>query len=236
MESDLTQSALLYKLWAWSDKNKKQLLWGFVAVVLVGLGIAFWFAHQTSVQNDANDALSQLPTRGVTSAAPPATADAFLKVAADYSGTDAAQRALLLAAASLFDDAKYDEALARFQQFLKDDSDSPFAGQAALGVASCYDAQNKTNDAASAYQGVIDRYPSQNVVPQAKLALARLLEGQGKFSEARTDLEEIIRTFPGAVGSEAAAHLQELNSAHPELQATNRPASPAMPSLNLKKP
>jgi hypothetical protein len=57
MESDVTQSALFYKLWAWGEKNKKQLLCGIVAVVVVGLGIAFWLVHQNEKQNDANDAL-----------------------------------------------------------------------------------------------------------------------------------------------------------------------------------
>jgi TolA-binding protein len=238
MESDATQSDLVYKLWVWGDKNKKQLLWGLVALVVVGIGIAFWLAHQSETQNDANDALSKLTSRGFSAATPAPTPEALLKVASDYSGTEAGQRALLLSAGDLFAAGKYDEAQAQFQKFLQQYSGSPFTAQAALGVAACYDAQGKTSDAISGYQGVADRYQGQNVAPQAKLALARLLEGQGKFKEARASLEEITRTYPGTINSEAAVRLQELNAAHPEVieAATNRPAAPAAPTINLKNP
>jgi len=237
MESDVTQSALFYKLWAWGDKNKKQLLWGLVALVAAGIVIAFWLAHQSEKQNDANDALSKLTSRGFSPATPVATPEALLKVASDYSDTDAGQRALLLAAADLFAAGKYDEAQAQFQKFQQQYGSSPLVPQAALGVAACYDAQGKTNDAVSGYQVVADRYQTQNVAPQAKLALARLLEAQGNFKEARLNLEEITRTYPGTVNSEAAMRLQQLNAAHPEvLETTNRPASTAAPAINLKKP
>ncbi|HEY3914851.1 MAG TPA: tetratricopeptide repeat protein, partial [Verrucomicrobiae bacterium] len=235
MESDVTQSALFYKLWAWGDKNKKQLLWGLVAFLVLGIGIAFWLAHQTEKQTDANDALSKFTTRDFSSTAAEPTPEDFLKVASDYPDTDAGQRALLLGAADLFAASKYDDAQGQFQRFLKDYGDSPFTAQAAMGVATCFDALGKTNDAISAYQGIVDRYQNQNVVPQAKLALARLLEAQGKFAEARSNLEDIMRTYPGTVSSEAASHLQELNAAHPELEATNQPAAATKPTLNLKK-
>src|SRR5258708_10177417 len=102
MESDATESALLYKLWAFGEKNKKQLLWGLIAVVVVGLGVAFWLAHQSELQNDAGDALSKLTNQGLSSRAAEPTPEALLKVAADYPNTTAGQRALLLVAADLF--------------------------------------------------------------------------------------------------------------------------------------
>jgi TolA-binding protein len=235
MESDITESALFYKLWAWSDKNKKQLLWGVVAVVVVVLGIAFWLAHQSEKQSDANDALSKLTAQAVMPTAIPPTPESLLKVAADYPDTDAGQRALLLGASDLFDAGKFDEAQARFQQFIKDYSESPLMSQAAFGVAACYDAQGKTSDAVSAYQSVVDRYPNQNVTPQAKLALGRLLEAQGKYTEARSNLQDVLRSSQGTIASEAASRLQELNTLHPEsLESTNRPASTAVPVLNPK--
>jgi predicted negative regulator of RcsB-dependent stress response len=225
MESDITQSALFYKLWAWGEKNRKQLLWGCVAVVAVGLAIAFWMVHQNQTQTDANDALSKLTAHNLSPGVTPPTSEAFLKVAADYSGTDAGQRALLLGASELFTGGKFDEARAQFQSFLRDHGDSPFAAQAALGVAASFDAQGKTNDAVPAYQSVVERYPNENVVPQARLALARLLEGQGKYSEARTALLEVVRSYSQSIAAEAGFRLQQLNAAHPELvtNAATRP-------------
>jgi predicted negative regulator of RcsB-dependent stress response len=220
MDTDVTQSALFYKLWAWGDKNRKQLLYGLIALVVVGIVVAFWLAHKSETQNDANYALSKLTTHVNAPNAPDPTPDALLKITSDYPNTDAAQRALLLGAAELFASGKYDIAQAQFQKFLKDYNSSHFAAQAALGVAACYDAQGKTNDAVSGYEAVINRYPSQNVVPQAKLGMARLLEAQGKFKEARAELEDLTHSYPGTISSEAVTRLQELNAAHPEVKPT----------------
>jgi predicted negative regulator of RcsB-dependent stress response len=242
MEPDITESAVFYKLWAWGDKNRKQLLYGLIVLVVVGIVVAFWLAHKNEAQNDANYALSKLVTR-VSANTPEPTPDTLLKITSDYPDTDAAQRALLLGAADLFAAGKYDVAEAQFQKFLKDYNSSPFAAQAALGVASCYDAEGKTNDAVSGYDGVINRYSGQNVVPQARLGMARLLEAQGKFKEARSELEELTHSYPGTISSEAVTRLQELDAAHPEMkpaaplpQAMTPMANPAAPMVTPAAP
>jgi predicted negative regulator of RcsB-dependent stress response len=232
MESDLTESALLYKLWAWADKNRKQLVYGVIALAVAGAILAFYMVHANEKQNDANNALSKLTSHGVTANSAPPTPAALLQVAKDFPGTDAAERATLLGAADLFASGKYDEALAHFQQFIKDHGDSPLAAQAALGLASSQDALGKVNEAITSYQGIVDKYPNQNVAPQARLALARLLESQGKFKEARAQLEELARSYPGTITSQAVAQLQQLNAAHPELTATNRVTVPPATSLS----
>ena len=222
MESDVTQPALIDKLWVWGDAHKRQLIFGFVAVLVVGLAIAIWFAHQNQEQTNANYALSKLVSRSISPTAPAPGADALLKVGADYSATDAGQRAVLLAAADLFTDGKYDEARAQFQRFLQEHSDSPFLGEAALGVAATFDAQGRTQDAINAYRNVADHYSQNwNVAPQAKLALARLLESQGKLPDARQELMDAVRTYPGESGAEANMRLRQLLTAHPELIPTN---------------
>src|SRR5690242_7423168 len=97
MESDLTQSALFYKLVAWGDKNKKLLVGILIALVVVGIALAFYFSHQSGEQSDANDALSKLTIRETQTTPAPAP-DALLGISANYAGTDAGQRAMLLAA------------------------------------------------------------------------------------------------------------------------------------------
>jgi predicted negative regulator of RcsB-dependent stress response len=226
MESDLTESALFYKLWAWGDKNRKLLLYGLIGLVVLGIIVAFWLAHAHEKQNDANAALAALTSRNPATPGGAADADAFLKVNADYPDSNAGQRALLLAAGDLFATGKYDVAMAQFNKFLKDYNNSPLAGQAALGIASCYDAMGKTNDAISGYQGVLGRYPNQNVEAQARLRLGTLLEAQGNYRDARDAFENLARKFQGTmIASEGIAHLQELNAAHPEAQP---PAPSAM--------
>jgi predicted negative regulator of RcsB-dependent stress response len=233
MESDVTQPAVFDKLWVWGDTHKKQLLLGVIIVLLVGLVAAFWFTHLSQEQTDANNALSKLVARANSPSVPPPGADALLKVGNDYPGTDAGQRALLLGAADLYADGKYDEARAQFQKFLQEHSDSPFAGEAALGVAATMDAQGKAQDAINAYRNVADHYlQNWNVGPQAKLALARLLIAQGKLQDAREALMDLAnpRSYPSEIVAEANMRLREIFTAHPELIPAN-PAAPVSPIL-----
>jgi predicted negative regulator of RcsB-dependent stress response len=245
MDADVTQSKAFLTLWAWADKNKKQLMWGLIGLAVVALGVAFWLAHQSESQNDANDALSKLVSPANMPGGTQPAADSLLKIAADYSGTEAGQRALLMAAGNLFATGKYDDAQGQFQKFIKDYNDSKLISQAAIGVAACYDAQGKTNDAIAGYQSVVDRYPNDDLIPQAKLALGRLLEAQGKFKEAKINLEDVYHNYPGTTEySEAVMRLQQLLKAHPELQSTNTPTAPppgviatpaAVPPANSEK-
>lgn len=202
-----------------------QLLGGLVAIVVIGLAIAFWFVHQGQQQANANNALSKLVVRNLPG--PAATPEALLAVAGSYPSTDAGQRAALLAASDLYTQGKYDEARAQFQRFLQDHADSPFAGEAALGVAASLDAAGKTDEAINAYRSVENRYLNLGVVPQAKLALARLLEGQGKLQDAKAELLDVLRTYPGQMNAEAGRQLQDLVVAHPELMPPPAPAPQA---------
>lgn len=230
MESDVTQSALFYKAWAWGEAHKKQLLWGTVAVVVVALVVTFFVLQQNAKQDAANDALSKLTARGYSANNPEATPEAFLKVANEHAGTDAGARALLLGATALFDSGKYPEAEAQFQKFVQSYGDSDFVGQAMLGQAASLDAEGKTNDAIAAYQRVIQRRPSDNVIPQAKFALGRLLEAQGKWEEARNQFEDVYRAAQyTSIGSEAGIRSAEIESKHPTAVATNKPAAVVLP-------
>src|SRR6185312_9833849 len=120
MESDLTESALFYKLWAWGDKNRKQLLYGLIALVVVGAIVAFYLAHAHEKQKDANGALAAITGQTAFTPGGQPNPDGFLKVNSDYPDTDAGQRALLLAAGDLFTQGKYDVAMAQFSKFIKD--------------------------------------------------------------------------------------------------------------------
>ena len=223
MDSDVRQSAFLYNLLGWGEAHKKQLLIGLIVLVVVGLGITFYFVHQSQVQDDANSALSKLLVR-TSATTPEPTPEAFMKVANDYPNTDAGNRAFLLAASELYTQGKYDEARAQFQRFLQEHPDSTFAGQAALGIASCLDAQGKTDDAMNAYRNAADRYQTANVAPQAKLALARLYQTQGKLADTRNQLEEIVKNYPPPIASDARNQLEQLLMAHPELMPANQQA------------
>jgi TolA-binding protein len=228
MESDVTQSAVFFRLWAWGDAHRKEVLWGFVALVAVALGIVLWFLHQNNAQIEANSALSKIimPAIPTTTTPPP---ESFITVAADYPDTDAGQRAMLLGASAFYTAGRFEEAQAQYQRFLQQHGDSPFAAQAALGAAVCYEALGRTNDALTAYHNVAGHYQTLSVAPQARFAVVRLLEVQGKYQDALNELKEIISLFPNFVGAQANQEAEALLAAHPELAAAIAPPPSAMP-------
>jgi TolA-binding protein len=154
-------------------------------------------------------------------------ADLFLKIAGDYQGTSAGQRAWLQGAAMLFAAGRYADAQTQFQKFLDAHPDSFFAAQAALGVATSLDAQGKTDLAAGAYQRVINISSDVTAASSAKFALAQIDERQGKLTDALNLYEDIVRYNPNSsLGSEAGLRTMELKM---KLQSASPSTAPAAP-------
>jgi TolA-binding protein len=235
MESEVTHLPLWQQAWAWLEANKKQTLWGTGGLVLVGFIVALVLYRQDEADIAASEALSNVALPQMTGASRGDSPDAYLKVAAAYSGSRAGARALLLAAGGLFMEGKYDEARNQFERFNREYSDSSFKGEALLGIAACLDAQSKTNEAVTAYKNLIDRRPADYVLPQARFALARLYAAQDKPELARTLFEEVERNNPySSLGSEAGIRLEDLKVKYPNL------ATPVVPmptnAMPLKVP
>ncbi len=236
MEHDVTQSAYFYRLWAWFETNRRQVLWGTIIVIIAGLAVAYFLWTQGEKEATAGEALSNALTAQALSGTPRKDAAAALrKVATDHAGTSAGGRALLYAAANLFSEGQYAEAQADFQRFIRQYADSPFMGQALLGVAVCWDAQGKTNEAEAAYRDLIDHHPSEVTVPQAKFDLAQIYQSQNRIDQALSLYEEVTRAYPyGSVGSEAGIRAEELKLKQPKPAPAPSPA-PVMitPSVSI---
>jgi tetratricopeptide (TPR) repeat protein len=106
-------------------------------------------------------------------------------------------------------------------------------GEALLGIAACYDAQGKTNEAITSYKNLVEHHPGESSVPQAKFALGRLYESQNKPEQARTMFEDVVRGDPyGSIGSEAGIRLEELKQKYPSLV----PPPPPVPTPTFTAP
>jgi TolA-binding protein len=237
MDSDITQSDSFWKLWAWFEKNRKQVMYGVAATF--GVALVVWFfiwRHQENLIA-ASEALAKASTAQMTNPnASQNSAEAFLKVAADYPGSPAAERAVLLAAGSLFTQGKYPEAQAQFGQFIHRFGGSRLLAQAKLGVAASLDAQNKPTEAIAAYKDLVDRHTSDIVAPQAKFALGRLYEAQNQPEQAKKLFEEIARGDSyGSIGSEAGMRLEELKLKYPSLTPPPVAVTNAPIALPVKK-
>jgi TolA-binding protein len=235
MESqETTAEDFVFKLMPWFEANMKRLAYGGAAVGI----IIFVYFYYSYVQNQKSVAAGEALTQAMFSSGGAATAEACLKVAADYPGTAAGRRALLQGATALFETGKYPEAQAQFEKYLNTYPDTFFIPQATLGVAACLDAQNKTDAAMSMYQKAANQVAAPSVVASAKFALGRIYESKGKLADAQKLFIEVTRAFPNSsVAAEAGQRAMELKAKLPAAPASPAPASPAAPAMpfNLSK-
>ena len=206
MQAQDTTTLYLLKLWPWIEAKKTQII-ACAAVIVIAIFFISFYSYQSGQKEiAAGRALTQLAVSpgGLT-------AEACLKIAGEYPGTAAGQRALLQGAALLFEAGKYPEAQAQFQKFLDAHPGSALAGEAALGVATSLDVQGKP--AATEFQTVVNNYSEPAIVSAAKFALGRIAEGQGKLNEALSLFEEAARANPGStLGYEAGMHVLDLRT------------------------
>ena len=219
MNNEETQTDRMLQFLTWVEVNKQRLLYGAVGALVLGLAVYVFNYTRQQRELDANAALfalDKLPEG--REKAPPTPAADYLKVADQYSGTRAAERALLLGAGSLFSEKNYDEARAKFEQFLRDHTASPSASTAAYGIAACLDAKNDVDKAMEAYQRVIGGYATAPEATQAKLALAILHETKGQPDAALKIYDDILRPRqPSVWNSEATMRRELLLAKHPAL-------------------
>jgi predicted negative regulator of RcsB-dependent stress response len=226
--TDTTESVKMYEFLAWLETNKKKLMIG--AGVLAAIAIVFSFVRYQANQRElaANEALFKLGlplSRGEIGARPNATA--YLKVATDYANTRAGERAVLMAAGTLFGDNNYAAALDQFRKFQSAYPDSPLASVALLGVAACLDSQDKTDEAVKTYQEVLSRYVSEPVANQARLALARICESKKQPEQALKLYDDLARSDAlGMWRNEVALRRDSLFRLYPQLAPTNQNVLP----------
>lgn len=237
MEQNVARLSLFEQLWAWFETNKKQAAWGAIALAIVAFFVAFYVWRRGETEVQAGEAFSKTAATLVTEGRGQAgSADAYLKVAAEYPKTSAAGRAILQAGAALFREQKYAESQAQFQRFTREYPDNPFLPQALLGIASCLEAEGKTAEAIQAYEGLVKRFPNSNVAPQAEFALANIYESQGRPEQAWALFEKLARQMGlnSSIGSEAGIRAEELKDKLPATVTTPPPAaSPASPESLL---
>lgn len=226
MQSDVTQSEGYYKLLTWFELNKTKVIYGTAAAIVVGVIVWFVLYQKSQTQVRSGEALSQVFVSQITGADDRSQAAAsYLKVASEFPETEAAAKAILLAASTLFTEGKFAEAQREFERLAREHRDSPFLGQAQLGIAASLDAQGKDNEAITAYKTVADRRSNEAVGTQAKFALARLYVKQGKHELAYPLYEDLARAEPfSSIGSEAGMLAEELKQKHPELAPKPEPA------------
>jgi tetratricopeptide (TPR) repeat protein len=226
MQAQDAATAYFFKLWEWVETNVRTIVIGAGIVAVAAILLSYYFWRQNEMEITAGEALTQALVSPPPNSDAGQLADSYLKIAADYPDTQAGGRALMLGAATLFSSGKYSEAQAEFRKYLSEYPSGPFSASAALGVASCFDAQGKADLAADAYQRVISGLSDPNAVDAAKFSLAKINEQRDKLTDAENLYEQVARDNPNSpLGSEAMLYAIQLRSKLPA-SPTSSPSAP----------
>jgi len=218
MQSQDTSTALLVKFWPWIEANKKRVIVGMSIIIAASFLFSFFSWQREQNEIAAGAALTQLTISPPVNATASQLADAYLKIAGDYSGTLGGNRAWLQGATTLFAGGRFADAKAQFQKFLDAHPDGDFSASAALGVAASLEALGQLDSATAAYQRVANGFSdtvAANIASAnaAKFALARIDEQQGKFTDAFNFYESIARSGPDSpIAQEAGMRALELRT------------------------
>jgi predicted negative regulator of RcsB-dependent stress response len=205
MESEQTQSDWQVAVAAWWEVNKKAVAKLAIGAVLIGLAWYSWSYYKGAKETEASGALLALNRPPDGGGRPPVpSASEFLKVADQYSGTQAAERAELLAAGSLYAEKKYPEAKHKFEMFLSAHPEGILSEIAEFGIASCLNAANDIDKARDAYQQFISRHGSSTMVNQARLELGLLLEAKNQPEQALKLYDQVLRDKDETIWARAA--------------------------------
>lgn len=234
MQAQDAATAYFFKLWSWVEANLKLVALGAGIIAVIVFFVSYYFWHQNQLEVTAGQTLTQLIMSTPPNSDAGQLANAYLKVAADYPGTQTGGRALVLGATTMFESGKYLEAQTQFQKYLETYAGQAYSASAALGVAASLDAEGKTEAAVGAYQRVVNGYADPNAVDAAKFALAGIDQQQGKIIQAETFYQEVARDNPNTpLGSDAAFRALQLRS---KLPPTTPPRTSPTPFNLSAKP
>jgi TolA-binding protein len=221
--------AFLAWLEADNGRNKKRLAVGAVLLIVVAFAIYVYNYLGEQKELKASAALIELrpppPTPSNTNEIP-VPASAYLKVAEQYAGTVAAERATLLAAGALFTEGKYSDAQTQFDRLLKEHPSSVWAADANYGVAASLESQGKRDEALASYNHVVNAYRDSSVATEARMAMARIHEAKNQPAEALKLYDEVSHSGMSMRAQEAFMARSQLLKKHPEL---DKPATNSLP-------
>src|SRR5690348_12067969 len=118
MQSQDAATLYFFKAWSWAENNAKRIAVGAGIAAIAILLICYYFWQQNQTEITAGEALTQLVVSTSPNTDAGQVAASYLKIAADYPGSPAGDRALLLGAAALFTNGQYAQAQAQFQKYL----------------------------------------------------------------------------------------------------------------------
>ena len=201
---------------------------GLAVLAIIAVAAMFYFMSERSgrISTEASWALYQ--ANDIEDSTEKAAA--LEKVVEDYRGTQAARFAEFALANSLYGEARYEEALEAFQEFLKRNSNHLLAPSAAEAVGYCRESLGRWNEAIETYEAMIRDNPAGPLAARANYRLGHCHEKLDEREKAIEHYEKAAELAPGSLWATYAD--QQLKSLDPEKYASNIAEQP-MPGMTM---
>ncbi|MFD2246698.1 tetratricopeptide repeat protein [Pontibacter ruber] len=179
-------------------KNKSKLLGVFAAIAALIVGGFLYYNYRTTQNQEAQDALFQAVYYFEADSMSKALNgdgqyDGLLKIADDYSGTDAGNLANFYAGVALLKEGKFAEAQDHLEDFKSDDFLMQARAYSLVGDALLEQGKNK--EAADMYKKAADHNANQYFSPQYLMKAGIAYEAGNDFKAAAEVYDKIIKDF-----------------------------------------
>ena len=104
-----------------------------------------------------------------------------------------------------FHQGKYDQAEARFQEFLAQSPQSELSDNAQFWIGASRFERGDFNGALTAFRRTVDRYPGANKVPDALFKMGESFERLNERGQALAVYDELVRRYPDTAAATLAS-------------------------------
>ncbi|SCY46799.1 tol-pal system protein YbgF [Nitrosospira sp. Nsp13] len=134
----------------------------------------------------------------------PARVVAVIPPPASAAPTDTLESREYEAAYSLFKNAKYQDAISQFKQFIKSYPGSSLVPSAHYWTGNAYYAKRDFKNAISTQEKLIATFPASSKAPDAMLNIASSQQEMNQKAAAKKTLENLIAKYPGSDAAQKA--------------------------------
>jgi TolA-binding protein len=201
---------LTYKLEQFYLLHQKWVITAIVAVVVIVAGVIL--VRKTMESNRLQESYQLTMAKMNYGAGKMADAkSAFERIVSSQGGRAAGEAKYFLGRIA-FDQGNYSDALTAFSSYLKDyNVDDEIDCAAMAGLAACYEAQNKPEDAAKTYQQIAEKFPQNTYAPQALWEASRVYLSMNQKDSAIKALQTIREKYSeSAVAPQAKRELDNI--------------------------
>ena len=193
-------------------KANKNILMGVLVAVVAAIGGTLFFQNSQNSKNE--EALKELYPAEYSFKLDSTNLvlngnDEFMgvtQVAANYSGTPAAQNANFKAGIIYINQGEFDKAIEHFKKF--DADDLILQGRAYSLIGDAYSDQGKYDEAKEYYIKASNYKPNEGFTPTYIMKLAANYEMQKDYAAAVVEYEKLIKNYPKAADVAKAKKLK----------------------------